>query len=262
MEIKVTLNEPSSVKREAGKWVLSLDELDITNFSGSDLPLFERLYELGWRPNERIFLYMCEKLPVEFILKHEPKERVVELVRERLLEHLDCRLASKFSGLFTHEEKRAMIQEKIERERTNGYGFCLRDYNWIIPLIATFPEVVDLDEIPELKEEIVNDLSRWEKWIKRPFAYGYETYATAHFREGLEAVAKLKELGVLTEDLEQLTREVLSKILETLIRRLTSKEISNPKAYADLAKVALTLVDDDARVRILSALLEMGNNGK
>jgi hypothetical protein len=261
MEIKVTLSEPSSVKREAGKWVLSLDELDITNFSESDFPLFERLYELGWRPNERIFLYMCQELPVEFILKHEPKERVVELVRKRLLEHRDYRLASKFSGLFTHEEKRAMIKEKIERDRSDS-RFCLRDYDMILPLIATFPEVVDLDEIPELKEEIVRDLSHWEKWIKHPFAYGYETYATAHFREGLEAVAKLKELGVLTEDLEQLTREVLSKILETLIRRLTSKEISDPKAYADIAKVALTLADDDAKARILSALLEMGNNGK
>jgi hypothetical protein len=262
MEIKVTLSEPSGVKREAGKWVLSFDELDVYNFSERDMPVFERLYELGWRPDRRIFLRMCEELPVEFILKHEPKERVVELVRERLIECRDHELARKFAGLFTHEEKRAMIQKKIERERSNHHGWCLRDYDCILPLIATFPEVVDLDEIPELKEQIVRDLSRWEKWIKHPLAYGNETYDAGHFREGLEAAAKLKELGVLPEDLKQLAREVVSKIRETLVRRLTSKEIKKPKAYADIAKAALELADDDAKARILSALLEMGNNGE
>ena len=262
MEIRATLSEPSSVKREAGKWTLGFDELAITNFSESDLPLFDRLYELGWRPDKDTFLDMCEKLPVEFILKHEPKERVVELVRGRLQECNDYRLVRKFAGLFTHEEKRAMIQGKIERDRANYCGSGLRDYDWILPLIATFPEVVDLDEIPELKEQIVRDLSRWEKWIEHPLAYGYETYNTRCLREGLEAAAKLKELGVLPEDLEQLAREVVSKICETLVRRLTSKKIQDPKAYADLAKVALALADDDAKARILSALLEMGNNGK
>jgi translation initiation factor 2 beta subunit (eIF-2beta)/eIF-5 len=260
MEIRATLSEPS-VKREGDKWILSFDEFDISDFSERDMPVFERLYELGWRPDKHTFLHMCKKLPAEFILKHEPKERVVELVRERLLECHDCELARKFAGLFTHEEKRAMIQEKIERYRSN-YDWCLRDYGSILSLIETFPEVVDLDEIPELKEQIVRDLSRWEKWIKHPLAYGYETYDTSHFREGLEAVAKLKELVVLPQNLEQLAREVVAKICGTLVRRLTSKEIKDPKAYVDLAKVSLALADDDTKARILSALLEMGNNGK
>jgi hypothetical protein len=256
MEVRAVLSEPLGVKREGNKWILSFDELDISDFSERDMPVFERLYELGWKPSDSFLRWMCEKLPAEFILKHEPRARVVETLR-KLWEHNSTDTTRKFAGMLTVEEKRAMIQEKIDGERSKNYGWRLSDYNWVIPIIATFPEVAEIPQ--ELRKQIASDLESWCGWVRNPVAYGHETWDARHFREGLRAAAKLKELGVLPEDLERLAREVVSKISGTLERRLTSPEIKNADWYAEVARAALPFAEGGTRAVILSALLERGN---
>jgi hypothetical protein len=256
MEVRAVLSEPSGVKREGDKWILSFDELNISDFSERDMPVFERLYELGWKPSNSFLGWMCEKLPAEFILKHEPRARVVETLR-KLWEQNNTDTTRKFAGMLTAEEKRAMIQKKIDNERSNYSGWRLRDYDWVIPVIATFPEVAEIPQ--ELRKEIASDLERWCGWVRNPVAYGHETWDARHFREGLGAAAKLKELGVLPEDLERLAREVVAKISGTLERRLTSPEIKKADQYAEVARAALPFAEWETRAKILSALLERSN---
>jgi hypothetical protein len=255
MRIELTLSEPSGVRREGDKWILGFDKLSVLDFSERDLPIFERLYELGWRPSDIFLEEMCQKLPVEFILRHEPRERVVAAVGRLLLKgyYSDVK---KFTGMLTMDEKRAMMQSQIQE--LARYPWRFEDYDYMLPIISTFPEVADIPQ--RFMERIASDLERWCGWIKNPVAYGrHETYDAEHFRRGLKAVTKLKELGVLPEDLERLAREVVAKISGTLEKRLTSPEIKKTDWYAEVARAALPFAEGETRAKILSALLERSN---
>ena len=260
MEIRVTLSEPSSVKREGDKWILSFDELGIWEFSEDDIPIFERLYELGWKPSDEFLETMCKELPVEFVLRHESRERVVDTLR-RLLRRNDYDTVRKFGSVLTPEDREAMVREKIEEKRRNDRWFLV-DYDMVVPLVQTFPEVFRKIPLPEeFVDELLRDLGRWQKWVKCPVSFGYETRNAGWFRRALETAKKLKELGVLPEAVERRVEEVARQICGVLVRRLTSPRIEyeNKDIYAEVAKSLLPFADDGMRARILSALLEMGN---
>jgi len=254
MIIKAMLSQPS-VRREGNKWVLGFDELHIWEFSEDDIPIFERLYELGWKPSDEFLETMCQELPADFILKHEPRDRVVRI----LLQRVRFDIVKKFASVLTAEEKKAMVQETIERRRQQSL-YYLRDYNYVLPLIETFREVFREIPIPtEFVERLLEDLSRWQGWVKCPVAYGHESYMARDFRSALEVAVKLKELGLLPPSVEQQAKMAVLAIRKTLERRLTSHEIEKKDLYAKVAKAALQFADEETKSKILSALLEMGN---
>jgi len=255
MKIEVELKDPSSIRREGDKWVFEARDFEIDGFSEDDTPIFEHLYRLGWKPDNRMRERMFYLLPAEFVVEHEPRESWLQIFRERLL-NKSYRELEKFSGFLTLEEKKSLLGEFVQRERKKErWSNALYDYDDVLKLAELFPEVFEFP--PELKHEVSEDLEKADDWSRRPMAYGYKTSYAERFEKCLECLARLKELGLLPKEIEEQAKETVSRMIGVFGRRAKKS-----KNFGEVSKAALNLTEGETRARLIAALILEVNRWK
>jgi hypothetical protein len=248
MKIEVELKDPSSIRREGDKWVFEAKDFEIDGFSEDDTPIFEHLYRLGWKPDNRMRERMFYLLPAEFVVEHEPRESWLQIFRERLL-NKSYRELEKFSGFLTLEEKKALLGEFVQRERKEeSWSNALYDYDDVLKLAELFPEVFEFP--PELEHEVSEDLKKADDWSRRPMAYGYKTSYAEDFEKCLECLARLKELGLLPKKIEEQAKETVYRMIEVFGRRARKS-----KNFGEVSKAALNLTEGEARAKLIAAMI-------
>jgi hypothetical protein len=255
MEIEAKLKDPSSIRREGDKWVLELEELRIGAFSEGDLPIFEHLYGLGWKPDDDMMGKMFHCLPAKFVVKHEPRERWLQMFKEDLLRSEYLGSLKRFADFLTPEEKKALFDEFVQIQRKKEYRWMnsLYDYAEVLKLTEVFPEVFEFPH--ELESKISEDLNRADEWARRPLAYGYKTRDAEHFEECLKSLARFKELGLLPKEIEEQAKETVSRMIEVFERRARKS-----KNFGEVSRAALNLTEGETRARLIAAMILGENN--
>jgi hypothetical protein len=255
MEIKVTIRDPQQIRKQNGKFVIEASEISIDWFSvrDGDASTFKKLYSLGWRPSDYFLKNLCKILPAEFLVAHEPADRLVRVLRELWYDD-DYTTIQKFSGFLQKGEKEKIVREVLVRKQETLQEYPQLwsddDYRDISNLAKNFPEVF---ETPEwLAERILLDLGRTEEYKSRPLSRAGRCFAGC-----LITLAELKRLGKLPGTLERAAALAVDRICDTILERVRQTDLKSREDHIRVAEAAQALASDETGAKIAAALLKV-----
>jgi hypothetical protein len=257
MEIKLTVKSPEQIGKRGEKFVLEADSIDIDDVTEDDSGIFERLYNLGWKSPEYLLGTLCRILPVELLVTHEPRNKLMSVL-ERLWLNREYDVFQKFRGLLRKEEMEKMVGEvlKDKQESLRSHPewdsedwWGSEDYRELSALAKTFPE---LFEVPGwLAERVIYDLGHTGAYESKPLSRPGRCFA-----ECLVMLAELKKLGKLPEALERAATWAIDRIRDTVIERVCRTDLKSKEDYVRVAEAARVLASDETGAKIAAVLLK------
>jgi hypothetical protein len=254
MQIRLTIRNPEQIEGQGNRLIVEtgIDEVYLDGVEEHDIRILEKLYGLGWRPHDWLLPKLCKILSAEFLIAHEPVDRLLDAIRQ-LWYNEDYNTVQKIAKLLQKEEREKFVRGVLncKQEKLQKYfdWWSEGDYKEILSLAKLFP---DLFELPEwLQARILFDLRYAEEYKSKPLSRIGRCFA-----ECLIMLAELERLGKLPENLKETAAQAIDRIRGTILERVCRTDLKNRGDYIRVAEAASVLAGTETQAGIAAALLK------